>query len=142
MSACACVCARAIRMQLWGLGTHLGWAEEQDVEKSLMHDVKDHAPKAAGSGGSADDLSKMMEKDNKVRGFQTNAALPFHTDGSDMFALMCVSQGRAGGNTPLVSAVEVFNRIAKSRPDLAEVLQRPFYFDARGQRSDGAQCQV
>lgn len=58
-----------------------------------------------------------------------------------MFALMCLQQGRAGGHTSIVSAVEVFNRIISARPDLAEVLQEPFYFDARGQRADGAPWQ-
>ena len=41
----------------------------------------------------------------------------------------------------LVSAVEVFNTILRRRPDLADVLQQDFHFDARGQRQDGERCQ-
>ncbi len=87
-------------------------------------------------------LMQTMAKDSTVRGFQTADALPFHTDGSDFFMLMCLTQGRSGGKTSIVSAVHVFNEIVKSRPDLAIVLQQPFHFDARGQRTDGKKCQV
>ena len=41
-----------------------------------------------------------------------------------------------------MSAVEVFNEIARRRPDLAAVLQQDFWMDVRGQRPDGARCQV
>ena len=42
----------------------------------------------------------------------------------------------------MVSAVEVFNEIVRRRPDLAAVLQEDFWMDARGQRPDGARCQI
>jgi len=102
----------------------------------MLHDVKD------AQAGKASNLAEAMAKDSKVRGFQTNAALPYHTDGCDCFALMCVSQGRVGGATSVVSAVEAFNRIMKTRPDLGAVLQENWHFDCRGQRADGARCQV
>ena len=97
--------------------------------------MKDHTPAADKSN---DSLAERMAKDKTIRGFQTNAALPFHTDGCDMFALCCLSQGevaarstaaeslcvgKAGGATSIVSAVHVFNRILLERPDLAQVLQ-------------------
>ena len=41
-----------------------------------------------------------------------------------------------------MSAAEVFNEIVRRRPDLAAVLQEDFWMDARGQRPDGARCQV
>ena len=124
------------RLALWGIGTHLGTMEKQDGAGHMLHDVKDN------QGGKASNLAEAMARDSTVRGFQTNAALPFHTDGCDMFALMCVSQGRTGGATSVVSAVEVFNQIAAERPDLAKVLQEDWHFDARGQRADGARCQA
>jgi len=126
------------RIALWAIGTHLGWAEKQDAAGSLIHDVKDHATNKSAQTN----LEEAMAANKNIRGFQTNAALPFHTDGCDMFALMCLSKGRAGGKTSIVSAVKIFNDIVQDQPDLAEVLQQPFHFDARGQRADGAQCQV
>lgn len=127
----------AARLALWGLGTHIGTAEKQDAAGLMMHDVRDVAPKADSS-----DLAARMAKDSTIRGFQTNAALPYHTDGCDAFALCCLKKGSSGGESLLISAPTVFNTILERRPDLAVVLQEPFHFDARGQRADGAKCQV
>jgi alpha-ketoglutarate-dependent taurine dioxygenase len=131
------------KLALWCLGTHLGWAEPQDISGALVHDVKDRRPPSTdGSVKAAPTDKELYSSNNSVRGFQTNAALPYHTDGCDMFALMCLAQGRAGGNTSIVSAVHIFNKILETRPDVAKTLQSNFHFDARGQRSDGARCQV
>ena len=116
------------RLALWGIGTHLGWAEPQDRTGNLLHDVRDIGQKF----GSSD----------SIRYYQTNQAIEFHTDGADVFALCCLQKGQSGGRSLLVSAVSIFNEIARQRPDLAEVLQQDFHVDARGQRQDGARCQV
>jgi len=129
--------ADTARLMLWGLGTHIGTAEKQDAAGLLMHDVRDIAPKSDSTN-----LVERMAKDSTIRGFQTNAALPYHTDGCDAFALCCLKKGNSGGQSLLISAPTVFNTILAKRPDLARVLQEPFHFDARGQRSDGAKCQV
>lgn len=116
------------RRGLFGIGTHLGWAEPQDGAGNRLHDVRD--------------IGRKFGSDDKIRYFQTNQAIEFHNDGSDMFALSCLHAGRSGGLSRLVSAVELFNEIARRRPDLAVVLQEPFHFDARGQHPDGDRCQV
>lgn len=116
------------RLALYGMGTHLGWPEGQDKAGNLIHDVKDIGQKF----GSSDN----------IRYYQTNSSIEFHTDGADMFALLCLTKGQAGGRSLLISAVEVFNDIVRRRPDLAAVLQQNFHVDARGQRQDGARCQV
>ncbi len=116
------------RNVLWGLGCHLGWAEGQDREGKLIHDVRD--------------IGQKFGANDTIRYFQTNQAIDFHNDGADIFALLCLRTGRSGGHSRLVSAVEVFNTIAKRRPDLALVLQQEFHVDARGQRQDGSPCQV
>ena len=116
------------RIAIWGLGTHLGRPVGQDLAGSLLHDVRDTG-RAFGS-------------DHSVRYFQTNHAIRLHTDGGDIFVLGCMRSGARGGKTLVVSAVEVFNEIVRRRPDLAVVLQEDFWVDARGQRPDGARCQV
>jgi len=115
-------------MALWGLGTHLGWAEPQDGAGNRLHDVRD--------------IGRSFGSDDKIRYFQTNHAIEFHNDGADMFALFCLRAGTTGGMSRLLSAVELFNEIARRRPDLAVVLQEDFYVDARGQRTDGGNCQI
>ena len=116
------------RIALWGLGTHLGRPVGQDLAGSLLHDVRD--------------IGRPFGSDASIRYFQTNHAIRLHTDGGDIFVLACVRQGARGGKTLVVSAVEVFNEIVRRRPDLAAVLQEDFWVDARGQRADGARCQV
>ncbi len=106
----------------WGLGVHLGAPEEQDRAGNLLHHVRD-----TGQDLRADD----------VRKYQTNQEIPFHNDGSDIFMLLCLRNARQGGRSRLVSATTVFNEIVRRRPDLAAVLQQPFYFDARGQQAPG-----
>ncbi|MCH9669955.1 MAG: TauD/TfdA family dioxygenase [Gammaproteobacteria bacterium] len=104
---------------LWGLGTYLGEPEPQDKAGALMHIVTD-------TGQSVDNT-------DNVRGFQTNNELAFHTDGADVFALLCVRQGRSGGDSRLVSSTAVFNELVTTHPEYARILQEPFHFDARAQ---------
>ena len=116
------------RLALWAMGTYIGWAEPQDGAGSLMHDVRD--------------IGRTFGSDDQIRYFQTRQAIELHNDGADIFALCCLAKGGSGGMSRIVSAVEAFNEIVRRRPDLAVVLQNNFYVDARGQRSDGARCQV
>ncbi|MCY4452226.1 MAG: TauD/TfdA family dioxygenase [Immundisolibacterales bacterium] len=116
------------RAAIWGLGTHLGRPVGQDLAGSLLHDVRD--------------IGRPFGSDDSIRYFQTRHAIRLHTDGGDIFVLACVRRGAHGGTTLVVSAVEVFNELVRRRPDLAVVLQKDFWVDARGQRPDGARCQV
>ena len=116
------------RIAVWGLGTHLGRPVGQDRAGRLLHDVRD--------------TGRPFGSDESIRYFETNHAIRLHTDGGDIFVLACLRGGARGGSTLVVSAVEVFNEIVRRRPDLAEVLQEDFWVDARGQRADGARCQV
>ena len=116
------------RIALWGLGAHLGLPVGQDLAGNLLHDVRD--------------TGRKFGSDDSIRYYQTSHAIRLHTDGGDIFALGCVRQGASGGRSLVVSAVEVFNEIVRRRPDLAVVLQEDFWMDARGQRPDGARCQV
>ena len=116
------------RIAIWGIGTHLGRPVGQDLAGSLLHDVRD--------------TGRPFGSDASIRYFQTRHAIRLHTDGGDVFVLGCLRQGARGGKTLVVSAVEVFNEIVRRRPDLAVTLQEDFWVDARGQRPDGARCQV
>ena len=116
------------RIAIWGLGAHLGPAVGQDLAGNLLHDVRD--------------TGRRFGSDDSIRYYQTSHAIRLHTDGGDIFALGCVRQGASGGRSLVVSAVEVFNEIVRRRPDLAVVLQEDFWMDARGQRPDGARCQI
>ena len=111
------------RLLFWGLAVHLGEPEPQDGAGNLMHDIRDTGLK--------------VETTAHVRGFQTNDELQFHNDGGDAFMLLCLRTAVSGGTSKLVSVAALFNAVLARRPDLAEVLQQPFHFDARSQQASG-----
>ena len=108
-----------VKFMLWGIGQYIGYPEVQDKAGSLLHVVTD-------TGSS-------VNKTDNIRGFQTNEELQFHTDGADVFALLCLRNAKSGGLSKLVSSVAIFNEIEKTRPDLSKILQQNFYFDSRAQ---------
>ncbi len=117
------------RTIFWGLAQHVGIPERQDGAGNLMHDVRD--------------TGKSFADSDTLRDYQTDAAINFHNDGADIFMLCCLQAGASGGESLLVSAVEVFNEAMRRRPDLAEVLQQAcWHMDTRGQRRDGVKVQV
>jgi hypothetical protein len=112
-----------LRLLFWGLAVHLGEPEPQDGAGNLMHDIRDTGQKVEGTAN--------------IRGFQTSDELQFHNDGGDAFMLLCLRTAVSGGTSKLVSVAALFNRVLRERPDLAEVLQHPFHFDARQQQASG-----
>ena len=67
--------------------------------------------------------------------------MQFHTDGADIFALLCIRNAKTGGLSKLVSSVAIFNEIEKVRPDLAKILQKEFHFDSRTQNPNDDKIQ-
>lgn len=112
----------------WGFGQHLGAPEPQDKAGALIHIVTD--------------TGQRVETTDNIRSFQTNDELTFHTDGADIFALLCLRQAKSGGGSRLASSVAIYNEILRRRPDLAAVLREPFHFDARAQSPWDAKIQV
>ena len=113
---------------LWGVGLHMGEPAKQDGDGNLLHSVRDTGQKVDGS--------------DNIRSYQTNDQLSFHNDGADVFLLFCLRDGKSGGMSRLVSSVAVFDELLKRRPDLAETLLQDYWFDTRGQRTDGARVEV
>ncbi|MFI5954352.1 TauD/TfdA family dioxygenase [Cryptosporangium sp. NPDC051539] len=62
--------------------------------------------------------------------------LDFHSDSSDVVALMCLRAAKEGGASSLVSGATLFNEVLSRRPDLAALLLEPWYFDWRKQDPD------
>ena len=107
----------------WAIGTRVGVPVAQNKVGSILGHVTD-------VGGDADHPNQ--------RGHQSAEALPFHNDiGAEIVTLLCLQGARAGGESGLVSAATLWNELVKNRPDLAEVLPRPFYFDRRNEEIAG-----
>jgi len=108
---------------LWGMGQYVGIPQPQDAARETLHHVRDTGVK--------------VEADPNLRTYQTNAEQSFHNDGGDLVMLLCRRSAKFGGTSRMASALTIFNEIIKIEPELAMVLQEPFYFDARGQQLPG-----
>ncbi|GGW79639.1 TauD/TfdA family dioxygenase [Streptomyces galilaeus] len=106
----------AVSAVFWGLGQYLGCPVPQNADGHMLGHVRDTGHSLA---------------DPATRGYQTRAALPFHTDGADLLALLSLRAPRAGGRISLVSSAAVHNEVLDRRPDLAERLYRTYFFDRR-----------
>lgn len=104
------------------MGLHLG----QPIAQNQMGDLLDHV--VATSNKTMDDKTALP---SRVRD-----RLPFHSDSSDVVALMCLRGSKSGGASSLVSGTTIYNEIVRRRPDLAPLLLEPFHWDWRRQDPD------
>lgn len=74
-----------------------------------------------------------------ARGYQTNHRLPYHTDGSDLAALLCLRTALRGGASSVVCSAAIYNEMLARRPDLVQLLTRPVFRDRRGEVPEGAE---
>jgi hypothetical protein len=96
---------------------------EQNLRGHLLGDV-------INEGKSLDDPS--------ARGYQTTATLEMHTDGADLVGLLCLRQAPVGGESQIVSALSVYNRLASTHPEALErLLRTEWCMDWRGEEAPG-----
>ncbi|MFY1655556.1 TauD/TfdA family dioxygenase [Solwaraspora sp. WMMB762] len=104
------------------MGLHLGVPMRQNE----LGDLVDHV--IATSDKTLQDRTALP---SRVRD-----RLPFHSDSSDVVALMCLRPAKEGGASSLVSGATLFNEVLRRRPTLAPLLLEPWYFDWRRQDPD------
>jgi hypothetical protein len=105
-----------IERAYWVLGLQVGIPVPQTANADLLVHVRDQG---------------LDYTDPSVRGYQTSAGLDYHVDGSDVVGLLCLRAARTGGTSTIVSSTALHDEIVARRPDLAEVLHQPFWFDRR-----------
>jgi len=111
----------------WLTGHCLGQPFEQNIEGTLLYDVRDMGYDVAEG----------------ARFSVTNADSSFHTDAAfgrkvpDYVGLLCLQTAKSCGHSQLVSAYAVHNELLARHRDVIETLYQPFYFDRRGQFADG-----
>ncbi len=105
-----------------GIGCHLGSARSQNAQGHILGHVRD-------IGADANDPNSRI--------YQTNQRQTFHTDSADVVALMCLNTAQQGGDSLLVSAETIYNKMKAKRPDLLAVLFYPIATDRRGEIPDG-----
>ena len=111
-----------LRLIYWGIGKHMGTAVSQSKDGDLLGDVRDVGVKTDSPGG---------------RGYKSNSRLSFHTDTCDVVGLFCMRVAKEGGLSLLCSSVAIHNEIARTRPDLLEVLYQPFEWSWQLQEAPG-----
>lgn len=105
-----------------GVGAHLGLARSQNAAGHVLGHVRD-----VGANPS----------DTDTRIYQTNARQTFHTDSADVVGLLCLRDAKDGGDSLLVSAEAIYNRMRATRPDLLALLFEPIATDRRGEVPEG-----
>jgi hypothetical protein len=104
------------------MGLHLG----QPIEQNQRGDLLDHV--IATSNKTLSDEGALP---SRVRD-----RLPFHSDRSDVVALMCLRGAKEGGASSLVSGTTIYNEMLRRRPDLAPRLFDTYHWDWRRQDPD------
>jgi len=100
----------------WGIGAYLGEPVTQNPRGDLLGHVYDH-------GRNYGDID--------VRGYETKAHLPFHTDGCDLVGLLCLRRAKAGGLSSVASSVTLHNEILKHHPEYLRPLYAGFHYIKR-----------
>jgi hypothetical protein len=106
----------------WLIGQGLGRPMEQNVQGTLLYDVRDAGQDVAYG----------------ARFSVTNAESTFHTDNSfgsalaDYVGLLCLQTAKSGGLNQIVSGYTVHNELVQHHPDILEILRQPFHVDRRG----------
>ena len=114
------VTEKEFELLTWAIGLHVGVARPQGKATQYQSAVKNVGTVYRSSTG---------------RGYSSNAELDFHTDGSDVVALTCYNKARSGGMSMVSSSLRAHNQIAMERPDIAEILDQPFYFSRQAEEA-------
>lgn len=106
----------------YGIGLYWGKAVSNNKKGHLVGHIKDigHDPNKP-----------------ETRLYATAAPQPYHNDASDLVALLCLHNAKEGGVSHWSSSISVHNAIIRDRPDLAEVLAGPWFFDRKGEVPPG-----
>ena len=100
----------------WGIGAHLCIPVTQNPQGDLLGHVYDHGRRYG---------------DIDVRGYETNAHLPFHSDGCDLVGLLCLRRAKSGGLSSIVSSVTLHNEILRQHPEYLQPLYHGFHYIRR-----------
>lgn len=122
--------------RLWyGLGLLMGTPVSQSNAGLRMKVIHDEGMGAATVHG------KIETQGGTFLGAYSRAvstgALRFHTDRTDVVALLCASPSASGGDSKVVSTLALHNALLARRPDLAELLWQPYPRSRLGEELGG-----
>lgn len=126
-----------LRQLYFGIGAHLGAARYQNSRGELIGEVRDEVrvygevsqPVMPGRDAAAPPTSRYKAR--------SSGPLRFHTDRTDVVALLCVRQARAGGQSKVVSSVAIHDAMLERRPDLRALLFQDYVRSREGEEAGG-----
>ena len=108
---------------------HLSQSQSTKVFLAICHHIGTPVSQsAAGKTVFHVQDSGFKDNDPRTRGPNTRKKLSFHTDRCDVIGFMCLKQAKEGGENCVVSSSQLYNQIARKRPDLLSELKQPFYY--------------
>jgi hypothetical protein len=113
---------RQAALAFLGIGTHLGMRVPQNEDGHVLGHVKDIGA----------EVGKLT-----TRNYQTSQAIGFHSDSCDLVALMCLKTAESGGESRIVSSINIYNTMLERRPDLLAELSTEFYWSRHGKYENG-----
>lgn len=125
-----------IRRIWYGLTLHLGHPVSQSHAGILMKVIRDEGATVGLTHGQMIDPDGSSFLSSYARAV-SNGSLRFHTDRTDVVGLLCVGQASEGGISKIASTVAIHNEILRRRPDLLELLYRPYPRSKLGEEKGG-----
>ncbi|MDP6871951.1 MAG: TauD/TfdA family dioxygenase [Alphaproteobacteria bacterium] len=126
-----------LRHVWYGIGLHMGQPVYQDCNGLLMRDIQNESQDTdtiLGHKLTARDGSTFTS--SKARTL-SNGQLRFHTDRTDVVALLCLRQAAVGGVSRIASSATVHNVMLQRHPDLAALLYSPYHRSRLGEERGG-----
>ncbi len=105
----------------WGVASHLGGIVPQNRNGDLIGNIRNEGAKTPFG-----------------RTYATNTGDDFHTDFTDFAGLMCLHQALHGGNTRLVSSVEMYNLVLDEQPEYLPILYKNLATDWMSEEPSGS----
>jgi len=125
-----------LRLIWYGVGLHLGTPVSQSQAGLRMKVIRDEGATVGEVHGQVRNEDGSAFLSSYARAV-SNGLLRFHTDRTDVVGLLCVGQAEAGGLSKVASTVAVHNEILRRRPDLLELLYRPYPRSRLGEERGG-----
>ena len=107
----------------WCLGGFFGNPVSQNAKGHLL--------------GHVQDLGGTTLKNPNNRGYQTQEGLPYHCDSCDVVVLMCLHPSKSGGESTVVSSLNIYNEMLKRNPAATAALSESIYRDRRNEIPEG-----
>jgi hypothetical protein len=125
-----------IRRLWYGIGLHLGTPVSQSNAGLRMKVIRDEGPTVGLTHGQMQNADGSAFLSSYARAV-SSGPLRFHTDRTDVVGLLCVGQAKEGGVSKVASTCAIHNEMLRRRPELLELLYRPYPRSKLGEEKGG-----